>query len=139
MPKPPEPVLRPRQARYLERLRPPVDALRAEMEEVARRDDAFTDTLRVFRSAWARSDQADVKALGSEEFLAEKWYKVQDLLERRGWSDAFPPIDSGTTVGSNDDFRSVWFDLTPKGKLKTSWVFEDDRWRVARIVFSRTR
>jgi predicted O-methyltransferase YrrM len=38
MKKPADPVLRPRQARYLERLRPPPDALRAEMEEVARRE-----------------------------------------------------------------------------------------------------
>lgn len=38
MKRPADPVLRPRQARYLERLRPPPDALRAEMEEVARRE-----------------------------------------------------------------------------------------------------
>jgi caffeoyl-CoA O-methyltransferase len=35
MPKPADPILRPRQARYLERLRPPRDPLRAEMERVA--------------------------------------------------------------------------------------------------------
>lgn len=35
MPKPTDPILRPRQARYLERLRPPRDPLRAEMERVA--------------------------------------------------------------------------------------------------------
>jgi predicted O-methyltransferase YrrM len=38
MKRPADPVLRPRQARYLERLRPPPDPLRAEMEEVARRE-----------------------------------------------------------------------------------------------------
>jgi len=38
MKRPADPVLRPRQARYLERLRPPPDPLSAEMEEVARRE-----------------------------------------------------------------------------------------------------
>lgn len=68
MPKPPEPVLRPRQARYLERLRPPVDPLRAEMEEVARREGipiAHPELARLLEAVAAVSPAGRVLEIGT--------------------------------------------------------------------------
>jgi predicted O-methyltransferase YrrM len=68
MSKPPEPVLRPRQARYLERLRPPADPLRAEMEEVARREGipiAHPELARLLEAVAAVSPAGRVLEIGT--------------------------------------------------------------------------
>ena len=35
--------------------------------------------------------------------------------------------------------HDIWFDFVLKGQLKTRWIYEDDTWRIHRLVFSRTR
>jgi predicted O-methyltransferase YrrM len=68
MKRPAEPVLRPRQARYLERLRPPADPITAEMEEVARREGipiAHPELARLLEAVAAVSPAGRVLEIGT--------------------------------------------------------------------------
>jgi len=33
----------------------------------------------------------------------------------------------------------VFFDLSPKGSLKTRWSYEDGSWQIIKLMFSKTR
>lgn len=108
--------------------------------EIAARESKLGPKLAEFRAAWSRSDMKWLEDNFVESRILTTWPKVKRVIEKRGWVGALPELDRGfeqRRIG--EDSQAVTFDLAVKGQLKTRWEYESDAWRIARVVFSRTR
>jgi hypothetical protein len=93
-----------------------------------------------FERVWAATDLDTLEAMFTDDKQETSWPKVLGTLQKRGWHEQLPSM-----TGVPDYFprgqieRDVFFDLLPKGQLKTRWRFEDEAWKIDRFVFSHTR
>ncbi len=109
-------------------------------EDLKRIEAMFAPRIESFQDAWKRSDVAAIEAMLTDDKQRTYWPKVARLLVKRGWDAVLPTVKEPQFFPRGAVSKDVWFDLEPKGTLKTRWKFEDnDAWCIDTLRFANTR
>lgn len=109
-------------------------------EEASRAAGLLEPRIGEFERVWAAADLDTLEAMFTDKKRRTYWPKIVGTLKKRGWHDELPRLRGAADYHQRGQAESdVIFGLLPQGELKTRWRFEEDTWRIDRLVFSHTR